>query len=230
MLHIANFKYRKTYLLSSFLPSVGLIFYSSSKEWIRRHTQDTFVKKSQELNLRSRASFKLKDIQEKYRIINKTDFVIDLGAAPGGWSVVASELLDFSNNALLISVDLLQFPPIKNCFIIQGDIFSSDISSKIRNISKERLSNVILSDMLPNSSGHHSTDHFRSMDICFKTLEFCKIHLKPGGIFFCKYLRGQDDKELVDEAKRVFKEVIIVKPKASRTESTEIYFLGRNKI
>lgn len=218
-------------------------FFSGNKAWISRHKNDKYVKAAVEGDLRSRSYFKLTEIQEKYNIIKRNDFVIDLGAAPGGWSLAISKIFDqfdikFStidkkyipSTSLLCAVDLLPIDPIPNTIIIQGDFNDPKVKEQILFISdKNGKANVVLSDMLQNSSGHRSSDHFRSIELCLSALDFCETSLLKGGHFLCKFLRGSDDNELIDAAKEMFSDVKIVKPKASRNESSEIYLLAMKK-
>ena len=218
----------------------------SSKSWIQRHINDPYVKQAGKDNIRSRSAYKLQELQDKYKIIKPTDFVVDLGAAPGGWSVVASKILDFDRKALLISVDLLDMDPIPfeggnpdghSVHFIRGDFNSVSVRDELQRLgglgrgdAGPRQANVVLSDMLQNTSGHASTDHFKSMDICNSVLEFTEAYLQPGGHLLCKFFQGSDDQQLLADAKAQFKSTKLVKPKSSRTESREMYLLALNKI
>lgn len=203
----------------------------NSTTWINRHKNDLYVKKSIQQDLRARSAFKLQEIQTKYKLIQNSHFVLDMGSAPGGWSVIASKILNPSSG-LLISVDLLPIEPIDKAthsHIIQGDMLSESTKNLILNISKGRLMDVILSDMMVNMCGDKSTDHFRSMDLCHFALSYCDTFLRPGGHFVCKYFRGSDEKELLDETRLLFGSVKVVKPEASRSESSEMYLVAMNK-
>jgi 21S rRNA (uridine2791-2'-O)-methyltransferase len=232
-------------------------------------------------DLRSRSSYKLKEIQEKYNIISSpSNFVIDMGAAPGGWSIVASNCLN--QKGLLIAIDLLPIAPIlsdnTNIRILQGDMFSPDAESAIQYMACDHFSNlnttkpptlkataaaavnelntssitdttkmsvpnttssssepkiyladVILSDMMVNMCGNKQTDHFRSMDLCQAALRFTDNYLKPKGNFVCKYFRGRDEIELLAELKAKFQQVKVIKPEASRRESSEMYVVALRK-
>lgn len=214
----------------------------SSKAWLKRHINDPYVKLAERDNSRSRATYKLQDIQDKHKIIKSSDYVIDLGAAPGGWSVMVSEMLNFSKGGLLASVDLLHMEPIpadadgnEVAYFIQGNFNALKVRDELRNISRTstgevRLANVLLSDMLMNTTGHSATDHLKSMNLCYDVLEFSKEFLQPGGNLLCKYLQGSDEKELMADAKALFKTTKLVKPKSSRTESREMYLLCINKL
>lgn len=214
----------------------------SSKAWLKRHINDPYVKLAERDNSRSRATYKLQDIQDKHKIIKSNDYVIDLGAAPGGWSVMVSEVLNVSKGGLLASVDLLHMEPIpadadgNECaHFIQGNFNAPKVRDELRNIARSatgevRLANVVLSDMLMNTTGHSATDHLKSMNLCNDVLEFSKEFLQPGGHLLCKFLQGSDEKDLLADAKLLFKTTKLVKPKSSRTESREMYLLCINKL
>lgn len=215
----------------------------SSKAWLQRHVNDPYVKMAEKDNNRSRAAYKLQDIQDKHKLIKANDFVIDLGAAPGGWSVIVSNMLKFSTgHGLLVSIDLLPMEPIptepedsKYVHFIQGNFNSVGARQSIDTIAAghpahaNKQADVILSDMLQNTTGHATTDHLKSMNLCYAVLEFSQEYLKPGGNLLCKYFQGSDDRELLDEAKKMFKSTKLVKPKSSRSESREMYLLAMNK-
>ena len=173
----------------------------SSKEWLHRHQRDPYVKLAEKGDLRSRSAFKLIELQDRFRFINPTSFVVDLGSSPGGWSLAAAKLL--GPTGLLVSVDLLAMEPVRvggsggaavDAHFYQGDFTSSATQEHVvqTGLSRRRASaDVVLSDMLQNTSGRHDLDHFRSMDLCHEALAFCDKLLRPGGTFVAKYLRGQ---------------------------------------
>jgi 23S rRNA (uridine2552-2'-O)-methyltransferase len=226
--------------------------FRSNLSWLQRHVKDQYVQKSVQQDLRSRSAFKLKEIQNRFRIIKPHDFVLDMGAAPGGWSLVCSTILSFRNESayqtshtdssqsthkvqppqrsqaspLLIAIDLLPFPEIPNCHILQGDANSTEILDKVRSIAEGRLADVILSDMMVNMSGQKAMDHFRSMDLCRSVLHLTPMLLKPRGNLLLKYFRGEDEKELLTEVQKQFTLTNVIKPDASRSESSEMYLLG----
>ncbi len=130
---------------------------------------------------------------------------------------------------MLCSIDLLNIVEISNVHFIQGDFNDPPTKEKIATFSQNRQIDVVISDMLQNTSGIKSADHYKSIDLCLNALEFSSQHVVKNGSFLCKFLRGSDDNELIEAAKVVFNEVKIVKPKASRTESSEIYLLALRK-
>ena len=229
---------------------------SSSKAWLKRHVSDQYVKKAfVEKHVRSRSFFKLSEIIQKHRLIRPSDVVLDLGASPGGWSVAASKLLDPSKGGRLICVDLLPFDPVKTKNDLRIDYITGDFTSnevqrellqllatnshhtnetrdkQISTLLIPQKATVILSDMLENSTGLKDTDHYRSMNLVHDVLDFSIVNLMPKrGCMFVKYLRGADDKEMIDYAKELFQEVKIVKPDASKKESNEAYILCRGRL
>lgn len=199
----------------------------NSKSWLNRHVKDHYVQEAKKQDVRARSAFKLQEIQEKYKIIHKHDLVIDLGAAPGGWSVMASKWI--AGGGQVIAVDLLPVHPIPYTTILQGDFTSPLTQQKLLEVMSGKQANVILSDMLQNTSGSADRDHFLSIELSFQALDFCQQYLLPSGHFICKYLQGEDEQEWLEEVKKLFHEVKVVKPKASRSESREVYLVARKK-
>jgi 23S rRNA (uridine2552-2'-O)-methyltransferase len=211
----------------------------SSKSWLSRHTNDFYVKQSAKQNLRSRAVFKLEEIQSKHHFISPSSLVLDLGAAPGGWSLALSKIIQPSSGGAVYAVDLLPFPEIPNVHSLQGDFLSVPLRNQLRFCLEGRPFDVIVSDMLQNTSGDKDRDHFLSMELTHSILDFCSSSgtgaeageegrggmLKRNGSVLMKYLRGSDEKELTLRIQEMFQEHRIVKPKASRQESREVYLL-----
>ena len=192
----------------------------SSRNWINRQINDEYVIKAKQMGYRSRAAFKILEIQEKYKIINNKSVVVDLGAAPGGWSQVIAPMCK-----KIIAVDLLQMDPIPNVDFIQGDFLDNNCI----NIINEKLNNskidVILSDMAPNTCGIQKVDHLRIMNILEHVYEFAKITLNNGGTLVAKVFQGGAFNEINNKIKRDFKQVFNFKPKSSRKKSTELYII-----
>lgn len=242
-------------------------FASGSKAWVNRQRNDHFVQRAKDLDLRARSAFKLQEIQEKHKFITASSIVLDLGAAPGGWSTIASKIVQPARGGHIIAVDLLPIQPIPNTTIIQGDFTATDVKEALRNCilassaspssaaitssattSAAASTNpasmhttvnvqvdVVLSDMLHNTTGVADTDHYKSMDLVRQAIYFAistTAHsafpqgiLKVKGTVLCKFLRGEDEKELMDEMKELFHTVQVVKPKSSRSESREAFIL-----
>lgn len=215
----------------------ALSFAHDSSSWMRRHVNDPYVKKSQQEGLRARSAFKLLEIQQKYKFIRPSSKVLDVGAAPGGWSVVVSQIFSkqASSNAekvkgRLVCVDLLPIEPIPDAVIIQGDFDSLSTQKTIEQaLGEGEKFDVILSDMLHNATGQRELDHFKSLDLCQSVLSFSHRFLAPGGSLLCKYYQGQDEKEWLGQLREYFGEVKNVKPKSSRSESKEVYVLAMKR-
>ncbi len=190
----------------------------SSKKWLERQLNDPFVHKAKVEGYRSRAAYKLQEIQEKYHLIQKGMIVIDLGAAPGGWCQILSGILKGTGH--IYAVDLLGMDPVPDVTFVQGDF--NDIKEKI----KDKV-DVILSDMAPSACGVKSVDHLRLMGMLEEVFDFAKIFLKPGGALVAKVLRGGTEGKLLAELKKAFRKVTHFKPDSSRSESAEIYVLAQ---
>ena len=198
----------------------------SQNYWIKRNKNDRFIKLSKHEGYRSRAAYKLLEINEKFKIIKKYSKVADLGASPGGWTQVVSKL---SNNTIT-AVDKLTMLPIKNCIFINDDI-ENLVNSKNKLIEQNSY-DVVLSDMAANSSGHRYTDIAKSEKICYLALNFAIKFLKTNGTFVCKIMRNSIEKNFKNDLSRIFKKTKAFKPSSSRTESKEIYLvaLGFNNL
>lgn len=202
----------------------------SSRRWLKEHFTDPYVKAAQKAGYRSRAVYKLEEINIRDRLLRPGLTVVDLGAAPGGWSQLAVKLI--KPKGRLIAVDLLPIEPIEGVEIIQGDFTDEAIVNailqKLSGDPAERSVDVVMSDMAPNTSGVQSVDVNRSVYLCELALEFALRVLKPEGVFLFKIFQGEGFDALFAEIKRTFKTVAIRKPKASRGRSRELYVLARN--
>ncbi len=195
---------------------------SSSNQWLERHINDPYVQKANREGYRSRAAYKLKEIDEKYTILKKGMNVVDLGAAPGGWCQVAKE----KGCAKIVAIDLLEIEPIDGVDFMQFDFMDDTAPDKL----KEALggqADVVMSDIAPNTIGHHQTDHLRIMAIVEAAYLFATEVLKPGGSFVAKVFQGGTENELLAQMKKDFKTVRHVKPPASRKESSEGFVLAQ---
>ena len=192
-----------------------------SKEWINRQHRDIYVKKSKQEGFRSRAVYKLKEINDKYKILKNGLSVIDLGAAPGGWSQFVIEKY---KNCKLLSIDLKKIEPIGNSFQIIGDFNLESSKEKIINYFKEKI-DLVISDMAVNTTGNKNLDAVVTGELCLEALRFAKDQLKPNGSFVSKIFMGSTFNEIVGEAKLTFKETNIYKPPSSRKESKESFII-----
>jgi 23S rRNA (uridine2552-2'-O)-methyltransferase len=189
----------------------------SSKEWMRRHVSDPYVRKAQKEGYRSRAAYKLLEIDQKHPLFKPGMAVLDLGAAPGGWSQVAAQKV--KQGGKVVAIDLLPVAPIAGVEVRKGDF-------------REQLGelppmDVVLSDLSPNLSGIRNVDQARSLELLIAAIEVCSKLLKPGGAFVCKAFHGDAFEEARAELGKAFATVKIVKPAASRGESRETYFVAR---
>ncbi|HJD55994.1 MAG TPA: RlmE family RNA methyltransferase [Rickettsia endosymbiont of Pyrocoelia pectoralis] len=203
----------------------------SSSNWLRRQLNDPYVAKARMEGFRSRAAYKLIEIHEKFKLFTPGMKVVDLGAAPGGWSQVASKLIKAVDNNLdnkIISIDLLEIEPIAGVEFFQKDFFEEDAESLIINALNGK-ADIVMSDMASNTIGHKATDHIRTLLLCEQAFEFALKVLKPSGHFIAKIFRGGAENELLNRVKREFSVVKHFKPSSSRQESTEIYLIALNR-
>ena len=194
---------------------------SSSKRWLERQRNDQFVKQAQKLGLRSRAAFKLIEIQEKYKFIKANSHVLDLGSAPGSWSEAC---LPWVKQGTIVACDLLAMPPIANVNFIQGDFTESETQNAILNAMQHRIE-IIISDMSPNKTGMKKVDQWQSSALSETLLYFAEQHLAANGNLLFKAFHGDGFEEIIRTARTMFTSVKSIKPKASRKDSTETYLL-----
>jgi len=198
----------------------------SSRQWLDRHFSDAYVKKAQKVGFRSRAAFKLLEIQEKDRIIRPGMRVVDLGAAPGGWCQVARDLV--GDQGQVIALDILPMDPIAGVEIIQGDFREEEPLSQLRDLLGGESVDLVISDMAPNVTGVASVDQPRAMYLCELALDFARESLKPGGGFVIKVFQGAGFDEYLREVRSSFGRVVSRKPDSSRSKSREIYLVAGN--
>ncbi len=184
------------------------------------------MQKARKEGWRSRAVYKLLQIDEKERLLKKGMVCVDLGAAPGGWSQYVTEKLD--GDVRVVAVDLLPMDALPSVEFIQGDFTSDEVLGKLRDAVGDDRADLVISDMAPNISGKRAVDQPRSMYLVELALDFCRECLAPGGDFVCKVFQGEGTDEFIAEAKRAFERVKVLKPKASRPGSREVYLVARN--
>ena len=184
--------------------------------------KDQFRRLARDQGYRSRSAFKLKQINESYRILNKGQCIVDIGCAPGGWMQIA--LSAVGTKGKVIGVDIKKIDPLTNAFVIQGSIEEEKIRDSILTISNSHV-DVVLSDLSPNVSGNWELDHARQIDLTRNALNLSRKILKKGGKAIFKVFQGDMLNELIIELKKEFKKVIITKPNASRQVSSEIYLI-----
>ncbi len=192
----------------------------SSARWLQRQLNDPYVHEAQKVGYRSRAAFKLIQLDDQYHFLKPGQKVIDLGAAPGGWTQIAVE-----RGCKVTAVDILDMPPIEGAEFIQMDFSLADAAEKLQKRVGSKVQ-VVLSDMAPNTTGHINTDHLRIMALADMSYEFAHLMLAPNGTFLVKLRQGGAQQELLRRLKHDFSQVRHVKPPASRPDSSELYLLA----
>ena len=200
----------------------------TSKSWMSEHVSDSFVKQAQIDGYRSRAAYKLIEIDEKYNLLKKNMNVIDLGSAPGSWSQVAAKRA--GPKGRVIALDLLEMQPIKNVEFIQGDFRDNKVLIEVESKLNNSEIDLVISDMAPNISGIKVVDQSAAIYLNELALEFSCNWLKPNGHLLVKSFIGADFDSFVDSVKPFFKKVIRIKPSSSRDRSSEIFVLGYEKL
>ena len=192
-----------------------------SKNWINRQRRDIYVRQSKIEGYRSRAVYKLKEIDEKFKILNQTRSVVDLGAAPGSWSQYLSKKI---KNGKILSIDLLKFEPIKNTHQIVGDFNDEKYKTKIKNYFDDKI-DVVVSDMAVNTTGNKNLDAIVTGELCLEAMKFALDTVNQKGRFVSKIFMGSSFNEIVANAKKSFKEVRVFKPLSSRKGSKESFII-----
>lgn len=204
----------------------------SSKRWLERQLNDPYVAEAKRLGYRSRAAFKLAEMDDKYRFLKPGGRVVDLGAAPGGWVQVALERVGAKGR--VVGIDLQEIEPIAGADLLVGDFLDEDAPARLKSLL-DGPADAVLSDMAAASTGHPQTDHLRIMALAEAALDFALEILAPGGAFVAKVLQGGSERTLLETMRRNFAKVAHVKPPASRKDSAELYvvaigFQGRDEI
>jgi len=197
----------------------------SSSAWLERHVNDPYVHRARAHGYRTRAAYKLVEIAKRDKLARPGDGVVDLGAAPGGWSQALAERVGRSGR--VIAVDLLEIAPIPGVSVIRGDFREEAVLERVEDALGGRKVDLVVSDMAPNLSGVSATDQARSIHLCELALEFARVHLKPQGAFLVKTFQGAGYPEFMAAMRGVFVAVASRKPGASRGDSREMYLLGR---
>ncbi len=199
----------------------------TSKAWMKEHVNDFFVKQSKKDGYRSRAAYKLLEITERDQILKPGMTVVDLGATPGSWSQVASNIVGAKGK--VIALDILEMLPLPGVEFIQHDFREEYAVLELRKHLGEHQLNLVISDMSPNISGIVISDQAKSMHLAELALTFSIEHLNYGGSFLVKVFQGRDFDQFLREMRTEFKKVVVRKPKASRDRSNELYLLGLGK-
>ncbi|MES2214704.1 MAG: RlmE family RNA methyltransferase [Pseudomonadota bacterium] len=195
----------------------------SSHQWLTRQLNDPYVIQAKLDGYRSRAAYKMIEINDKFRLFSKGMKVIDLGAAPGGWSQIAAKHV--GSSGAVVAIDLLEIEPISGVSMAQMDFYDAETPGKIIEMLGDK-ADVVMSDMAANTTGHSTTDHLRIIDLCEHSFSFAIDVLKPGGSFVAKILRGGTEHELLAKVKQQFAVVKHFKPQSSRADSKEMYLVA----
>ncbi len=197
----------------------------TSKAWLREHVNDSYVQRARAEGYRSRAAYKLLDIDAKDRLIRRGDQIVDLGASPGGWSQVVARKL--AGTGKVIAVDLLEMTPMSGVTFLQGDFRDEPVLQRLEELLVGEKLGLVLSDMSPNISGIALSDQARVMHLAELALDFAVDWLKPDGALLVKVFQGYGYEQFVEQMKQSFRQVATRKPDASRDRSPEIYLLGK---
>lgn len=196
----------------------------TSKAWMMEHVNDAWVQRAKAEGYRSRAAYKLLEIDERDHLLKSGAVVVDLGAAPGSWSQAVAKRV--GGKGRVLALDLLEMEPVAGVEFIQGDFLEDEVLAELERRLDGAVVDVVLSDMAPNMSGIELVDQARSIHLAELALDFCESHLKPGGAFLVKVFQGQGFMEFRQAAQVRFKSLHSRKPKASRDRSPEVYLLG----
>jgi 23S rRNA (uridine2552-2'-O)-methyltransferase len=198
----------------------------SSRQWLRRHVNDPYVQRSKREGYRSRSAYKLTEIDDRDRLLGPGQVVVDLGAAPGGWSQVAAKRVGGAGKVL--AIDLLEMEPVPGVDFVQGDFSKGSGLKAVASLLGDAKADIVLSDMAPNMSGISVSDQARSMELAELARDFALLHLQAAeGAFLVKVFQGAGYDDYLKSLRAAFRKVVVRKPDASRGESAEQYLLAR---
>ncbi len=201
---------------------------ASSTRWLERQLNDPYVVRAQAEGYRARSAYKLIEIDDRYRLLSPGKRVVDLGAAPGGWSQVAVARVHSTDaNPLVVAIDYLDMDPLAGVTVLKQDFLDADAPDAIRAALGGEPADVVMSDMAAPTTGHRQTDHLRTIALCEAAADFAAEVLRPGGHFVSKVFRGGAEGELLARLKREFTSLHHVKPPASRSQSVELYLVAK---
>ena len=192
-----------------------------SRTWVIKQHRDQFFKKAKVLGYKSRAAFKLIELNKKFNFIKKNSYLLDIGSTPGGWSQIASKII---TNGKILSVDITPMEKIDNVIFLNNDFLEKETQQKILNVFNAKI-DIIISDMAENTTGNKSVDSIRTNNLCSEVINFSLKMLNPKGTLVCKLFMGEDFLEVKNLAKNNFKKVDFFKPESSRNESKETYII-----
>ena len=197
----------------------------SSKQWLRRHVNDPYVQRARKEGYRSRSAYKLTEIDERDKLLRTGQVIVDLGAAPGGWSQVAARRVGAAGK--VVAIDLLEMDPVAGVIFVQGDFGTETGLDAVQAALQGHKADIVLSDMAPNMSGIAVSDQARSMHLAEIARDFALLQLKPEGAFLVKIFQGAGYDDYLRSLRQAFRKVVVRKPAASRDESAEQYLLAR---
>lgn len=197
---------------------------SSSNRWLERQLNDPYVAEAKRRGYRSRAAFKLIQLDEKYHFLGKNKIIVDLGCAPGGWSQVAAERLKGSGK--IVGLDILPTEPLEGATFVCQDFTADDATEKLLTLLDGSKADIVMSDMAANTTGHQQTDHLRTVALVEAAYDFAKTVLATGGVFVAKVFQGGAEGNLLADMKKNFTKVTHYKPDASREKSPEVYVVA----
>ena len=198
---------------------LALLSFMKSKNWLNRQKNDQFVKKAKQLGYINRAAFKLEEIEQKYKIIENSKEILELGSSPGGWTQV---ILNYNSKTNITCFDLLDMKMNNQRIAFYREDFLKFNFTNLKNKF-----DLVLSDVAPNTTGHQSTDHLRISQLIYEVIDRLEIILKKQGSFIFKIWKGEEEKEIIKMLKKIFDKVEYFKPKSSRQESSEIFIISR---
>jgi len=199
----------------------------SSQRWLKEHFSDPFVKKAQAQGMRSRAAYKLEELLQRDRLLQPGMTIVDLGAAPGGWSQQVRQML--GDQGRVLALDILPMPSLAGVEFVQGDFREAETLAQLQALLNGQAVDLVLSDMAPNKSGINAVDQPRMMHLAELALEFADNHLRSGGALLLKLFQGAGFDDYIRQMRARYTRVMIRKPQASRARSAEVYALGQGK-
>ncbi len=200
---------------------------TSQQRWLQRQLNDPYVAAAKQEGWRSRAAFKLIEIDERHKILKPGQRIVDLGAAPGGWTQVAVDRVKaIEGSGQVVAIDILEMGAVPGATVLHLDFLEESAPALLKSLLRDGGADIVFSDMAAPTTGHNSTDHLRIMGLAETAVVFAREVLAPGGVFLCKMFQGGTEKDLLASLKRDFTSVKHVKPPASRKESSELYVLA----
>jgi len=210
--------------LSKYYTKLDKKMKSSSQAYLKRQAKDIYVQMAQQQGFRSRAAYKLIQLNDKHQLLKKGMTIVDLGAAPGSWLEVVDK--ELGNHCTLIATDKIEIEPMENALFVQGDFTTEETFNEVMSHCKKGGVDLVMSDLAPETTGHRETDHIRSMMLANIAIDFALKALKPKGNFICKFFQGGEEQDMRRHLRQHFDKVHFSKPESSRRESKEMFIIG----